>query len=90
MILDIQGSHKNLTSEFKEISRINVCFQCLNATIFDQIYQLVKEPPLNYWWGGGGEEGGDCSLYLNKLFVSLPISELYFFQPRSQAKYLFH
>ena len=28
-------------------------FQDLNATIFSQIYQLVKEPPLNYWEGRG-------------------------------------
>ena len=27
-------------------------FQDLNATIFSQIYQLVKEPPLNYWGRG--------------------------------------
>ena len=26
-------------------------FQDLNTTIFSQIYQLVKERPLNYWGG---------------------------------------
>ena len=28
-------------------------YQDLNATIFSEIYQLVREPPFNYW----GEEG---------------------------------
>ena len=41
--------------------------------------------------GGGGGRGEETAvLYLNKLFVSLPISELYFFHTRPQAKYLFH
>ena len=52
-------------------------FQDLNATIFSQIYQLVKEPPLNNW-GGGGEaavflfEQILCfTSYLQNLFISL-------------------
>ena len=42
-------------------------FQVLNATIFNQIYQLVKEPPLNYLGGGGG---GGCGFWFEQIICS--------------------
>ena len=51
-------------------------FQDLNATIFSQIYQLVKESPLNNWGGGVAavflfEQILCFTSYLQNLFISL-------------------
>ena len=61
--------------------------QDLYATIFSQIYQLVKEPPINY---RGGEGGGGCSFlfiqiicfasYLqNFIFITLGLKQNIYF-----------
>ena len=84
------GSHKNLTSEFKDFSRTFQGFPEPKCHYFQLNILASKGATIQLLGVGGG--GGDVGAVfeLNKLFISFLICRAVFFHILSQAKYLFH